>query len=94
MKKVIISQDLIIVEEEKKKLFGGLKLIREEFRIEDIISVGKIQENGNFFAIDIMLKNDNEINLNNNEVDIVSMLNDLKEISNNWERFKLEIVEI
>ena len=94
MKKVIISQDLIIVEEEKKKLFGGVKLIREEFRIEDIISVGKIQENGNFFAIDIMLKNDNEINLNNNEVDIVSILNDLKEISNNWERFKLEIVEI
>lgn len=94
MKKVIISQDLIIVEEEKKKLFGGVKLIREEYKTQDIISVGKIQENGNFFAIDIMLKDNNEINLSKDDVNLVSILNDLEQISNNWEKFKLEIVEI
>ncbi len=94
MKKVIISKDTIIVEEEKKKLFGGVKLLREEFRIGDIISVGKIQENGNFFAIDIMLKNNKEINLNNDEADIVSVIKDLENVSNGWEKFKLDIIEI
>lgn len=94
MKKVIISENFIIIEEEKKKLFGGVNITRKEVRLDDIISVGKIQENGNLFAIDIMLKNNDEINLSNDEVDLMSILNQLKEVSNNWERFKLDIVEI
>lgn len=94
MKKVIITQNFIIIEEEKKKLFGGVNVIRKEVRLDDIISVGKIQENGNLFAVDIMLKDNDEINLSNDEVDLMSILNQLKEVSNNWERFKLDIVEI
>ena len=94
MKKVAISKDTIVVEEEKKKLFGGVKLLREEFRIEDIISVGKIQENGNFFAITIILEGNREINLSNDEVDIVAVIKDLENVSNGWEKFKLDIIEI
>lgn len=94
MKKVIVTQNFIIIEEEKKKLFGGVNVIRKEVKLDDIISVGKVQENGNLFAVDIILKNNDEINLNNDEVDLISMLNQLKEVSNNWERFKLDVVEI
>lgn len=94
MKKVVINQDSIIVEEEKKKIFGGVNIIRKEFSLDDIISVGKVQENGNFFALDIILKNNEEINLSNDEVDLISILNDLKDVSNNWKRFKLDIVEL
>ena len=45
-------------------MFIRIKLLREEFRIGDIISVGKIQENGNFFAITIILEGNREINSN------------------------------
>ena len=94
MKKVIITQNFIIIEEEKKKLFGGINVTRKEVRLDDIISVGKIQENGNLFGIDIILKNNDEINLNSDEVDLITILHQLQEVSNNWERFKLDIVEI
>ena len=60
MKKVIITQNFIIIEEEKKKIFGGVNVIKKEVRLDDIISIGKIQENGNIFAVDIMLK-DNDV---------------------------------